>query len=406
MDETPDDQSTTSTHTIETRSLTLDDKIHQDSKAGASLGILERERTDSELALPLKKGITDYFGPAITQKRPHRFLHTQSRPSTTSNPTSDDNKPTSAQGARPTKKAKQEKHGLGPTGSSRSATAEKEAQEAANRGEFEVNEKKLDNWKAKILLLDKDAEFYKSNIQIVCHSSCGLRIKMKEPYNATRFRSHVDGCKGDKKPSNKSGGTRTLTQMASMYNWSDQIDKSDVRMSQIEDLKEPLPCPGLTEVDDERIPIYLWRTCAAGGGAQSLVTISELKYDKLFSSLGKKERKIVLDTQVHGWKWRNDHASLRIFSVQCDKVSTERRENQCPLPCSQCLALLSLRSFTNLLNKPVPEEENYIYVNNRFRNPVLGESYAKVKGLKQIFDNAVRLRPCRVIDANAGFIGC
>jgi hypothetical protein len=267
----------------------------------------------------------------------------------------------------------------------------KEAREAAKRGEFEVNKKKLDNWKAKILLLDKDAEFDKSNIQIVRHSSCGQHIKMKEPYNATRFRSHVDGCRGVKKQSNKSGGMQTLTQMASKFNWNDRTDRSDARTSQIE--KELLPCPGLAEADDERIPIYLRRSCAAGGGAQSLATIAGSKYDKLFSKLGEKERDVVLDIQVHDWKWRNDHAKLRIFSTRCNKVSTEHKENQRPLPCSQCLALLSLRPFMVLLNKPVPAEENYIYVNTRFRNHILGENYAKVKGLKQIFETAVRLRP-------------
>jgi hypothetical protein len=49
-----------------------------------------------------------------------------------------------------------------------------------------------------------------------------------------------------------------------------------------------IPCPGIGEANNSRIPTYLHRTGISGGGARSVKVIAGELYNKLFRVLGKK----------------------------------------------------------------------------------------------------------------------
>jgi hypothetical protein len=221
----------------------------------------------------------------------------------------------------------------------------------------------------------------------VRHSGCGQPILVKEPYDVNRFWTHVQGCKGDKKRSNFAGRTCTLEAMG------------QVSIQKVKTASPPqamiVPCPGLTNAENQKISVYLKRSGAAGGGARSLARIAAELFKTSFKKLNKACRKVILNVQQHEYLWRNDHNHLRIFSTTCEK-STSIQDTEVDgriHPCQSCLALLPNRRFIDLLNKPVPADDNYIYVNRRFQNQILSEAFAKVKGLKHIIETAVCLYP-------------
>lgn len=125
-----------------------------------------------------------------------------------------------------------------------------------------------------------------------------------------------------------------------------------------------------------------------GGGARSITKISLERFRKKFRRLTKKQKDVVDDIQHLEHQWRNDHANLRVFSTDCkrwiQKKPTEKNSR-----CDNCQSLLSNNQFRTTLRKPVPADENFRYVNYRFRNSVLGEQYARTKGLKHLVESAV-----------------
>jgi hypothetical protein len=274
---------------------------------------------------------------------------------------------------------------FGPTGISKSAQSSRETRDAAKRGEFVVNRAKEARWRKSMKEADPQVAFFKDDVSQATHFACGKTIRVKEPYDTTRFRKHVDGCKGDRKKSNASGRTHSLLDLLSTGKWGGQSRKHEKTD------EERVPCQGLSEVDNELIPVYLRRSTATGGGARSVTMIALERFRKKFRRLSKKEKDVVDDIQQLEHQWRNDHANLRIFATTCErwieKDWTDRLRH-----CKKCHLLLSNGKFKVMLRKPVPEDENFIYVNKRFRNSVLGEQYARAKGLKNVIESAVRCK--------------
>ncbi|PPQ87311.1 hypothetical protein CVT25_002061 [Psilocybe cyanescens] len=147
-----------------------------------------------------------------------------------------------------------------------------------------------------------------------------------------------------------------------------------------------VPCPGLTEADNPNVVQYLKRTGALGGGGRSLPIIAKDLFNRLFSKLAiKKNRQKVVDIQIHEWKWRNDHANLLVFSTSCqaDQSAISKR----PKPCSDCHIVLQSKAFKNAICRPIPSDKNIIFVNRRFRNPLLGQIFARTVGVREIIED-------------------
>jgi hypothetical protein len=153
--------------------------------------------------------------------------------------------------------------------------------------------------------------------------------------------------------------------------------------------KQVPPCPGISGAQDERIPDYLKRTSETGGGSRSVVKIALDLYQKTYAQLSTNRKDIVDETQRIERTWVNDHRKLRIFSTTCTNVACWSSENTF-IPCQKCRSLLRDSRLCSVLNKPTPEERNFRHLNQRFQNHLEGLQYARVKGLKQLIESAVR----------------
>ena len=270
-------------------------------------------------------------------------------------------------------------------GMSKSALASRTLRESFRNGKLEMDEKKLANWKQKCRLKDANVEFDKKNIS-ARHSKCGEFIKMKEPYDATRFNDHVKNCTPETRKKRPAAG------MPSLWKWvaptkdsSSSLGSTHTRVES----KPDYPCPGLTELDNSRIPIYLRRTGFVGGGARALTDIAKDRFGHAFSELGVKKKQEVMDVQLHEHMWRNDHQGLRVFATKCKRQVPKPALNSRTRPCDECSALLLNKRFKAILRKPTPDDKDFIYTNHRYRSKNLGEIYARTIGLRQIIENPV-----------------
>ena len=269
-------------------------------------------------------------------------------------------------------------------GTSKSAVASRSLRKSVKSGTFSIKQEKFQNWRAKIVQSDHDAEFDERDIWKIRHSVCGEWKRVKEPYDTTRWKKHLKTCEEEmKKKKIRVVKTPSLFSMGFM--------RVKVAKQTIEPPPIHVPCPGITEVDDGRVTKYLTRTAALGGGGRSLAVISKERFSKLFSKLKlAKSRKTVVDVQMHEWKWRNDHENLRVYSTSCQKNVLDCSSNaKRPTPCSSCMTVLQSRSFKNAIRIPIPSDENYKYVNSRFRNKLLGKIFARTIGVKHIFEDEV-----------------
>ena len=221
-------------------------------------------------------------------------------------------------------------------------------------------------------------------------SNCGKWQAMPDltPSKTAVFRKHHDSCKEknyDKKKANsKTARTSTLTSAAFAHIFSRTFLTAK---NQHPCLLEP--CPGLSKADNVRIPQYLKRSCAPGGGARSVTRIASEFFTKPFSELSDDKQEKVNVQQRHEHQWRNNHQTLRVFSVRCTatRLGHDQKTGRI-LPCRPCTELLNLRSFLTIINIPTPSNKNYKYINKQFRNPIIGEQYAKIIGLKELLDAA------------------
>ena len=288
----------------------------------------------------------------------------------------------------------------GPIGLSKSAMAARNARAAEGRGEFKVNTAKFGNWKKKILLLDRNAEFNETQIRVVRHSVCGRSVKVKEPYDTTRFSDHIKNECANLKPK-PSAGTSTLFKFGiSTLKRGTNSDKISTPPAGV----EHKPCSGITKANNERIPLYLGRTGALGGGGRSVTIIAMERFKKAYKLLTSRQKTEVLTVQAHEHQWHNDHENLRVFSTSCSReVKFSNLEIVTVPPCRPCSALLSNNNFKAALSVPVPLDKHYIHVNYRFCNRHLGHIYARTKGLKKLIEAEVTLLSSHTISISLNF---
>ncbi|KAF4590802.1 hypothetical protein EYR40_009399 [Pleurotus pulmonarius] len=255
-----------------------------------------------------------------------------------------------------------------------------------------AEEEKLTRWKNKLLEDDPKVRFLPDNPRRVQHSVCASIVTMKGMYDASRWNDHITkGCPGKPK-TKKQKAAKAALETHPIKSWfMPQTDASKVSLS-LQPLakkvqtKPTVPCPGLSELDHARIPIYLRRSGAMGGGARSLATLSMARFGKVFSELGNDEdRRIIVDEQAGEFKWRNDYNRQRVFSTECEGKVEDRAPSR-RLPCARCRKLLKNYRFRDVLRKDLPKVEHMVFVNKRFNNRILAELYAKTKGLKEIIE--------------------
>ncbi|KAF9488749.1 hypothetical protein BDN71DRAFT_1435913 [Pleurotus eryngii] len=220
-------------------------------------------------------------------------------------------------------------------------------------------------WKDKVLAIDKGAQFHPSNVCCVRHSTCGNDLLMKEPYNISWFATHKCGIptvstsmiispvntahtpvikfpvnKKPKRRAKAAAGTLLIAQFL-------QRPTSPSKVISIKLATVRKGCPGLTSAHDEHIKIYLRHsaTPSGGGTAVSEVTVSSM-----------------------------DVAAI---------------------PCTKCLSLHRHSRFQKALSVPLPNEKDFIHLNQQYRGQVIGEIYAWSIGLKDLVEMSdAKNTPC------------
>ena len=261
----------------------------------------------------------------------------------------------------------------GAVGTSRSAQAAREQNRQVREGTFVINKALLLRFKQKIRLVDPDAAFVvDGNVKLVKHSLCGQPVAMKEPYNTGHFQRHVDTC----------------------YDSSKSADLSDGGISRFFTRKnvqnQSLPCPGLDGSQHKRIPIYLSRSSAPGGGAPSRTIVArELYKGSKYKALTKAQKTNVRRLQALQIRWINDHREGRVVSARCLKTVVVKDGGEAN-PCVECLALLRLGGLRNSLRHPTPDAKNLKYTPKECLATLIGKLYAAHLGLREIMESPVR----------------
>ncbi|CDO78141.1 hypothetical protein BN946_scf184719.g3 [Trametes cinnabarina] len=262
------------------------------------------------------------------------------------------------------KRAKPDERVGGPVGLSKSAQASRAVRLQVSSGNFVWSETKLKNWKWKIWKIDDNAVLHDDNMHVRC-SKCGQWWKIKEPYEAYRYRTHFTSC--------KQTGAPTLQQLSEWFEWSfKRVPDTSPPKDSLAAAPNYHPCCGVSPEDDERIGTYLRRTGAVGGGGRSIVVIAKEKLSKTFSELTRQQKQAVIDAQISEHKWWNDFG---------ERASMPRT------------ASVKIDSFRRAIDKPIPTDKNYVFVNRFYRDPVLGELYAKTVGLRDLINPEHKTSP-------------
>ncbi|KAF9493217.1 hypothetical protein BDN71DRAFT_1432673 [Pleurotus eryngii] len=248
-----------------------------------------------------------------------------------------------------------------------------------------IDMQKLNKWKMKLCDTDSKVEFM-PELWKAKHSVCSSIIMMKEPYNATCWNSHLKKCAG-KPRTKKQKAVKAAMETQSIKNWfAPQYTTSQTTLAKVVQPKSPVPCPGICDLDDSQVLIYLRRSSTKGRGARSVAVLSKIWFQKVFSKLKEESQQdIICDDQQREFQWCNDHYRGRVFSTSCEGQVEDQAPNCC-LPCTSCRGLLKNQRFIDMLKKNVPKAEHMIFINKRFNSRILGKLYAKVKGLQEIIE--------------------
>ena len=164
------------------------------------------------------------------------------------------------------------------TGTSKSAKASFATRKSLREGTLEIKKNVLNKWRETILSDDPYAEFDPLNdIRAVRHSGCGKSFLVKEPFDLTRWRSHLKAC--NSKPRKKAAATRSLFTMgftkAALKSSVTVSTASEIGIGRSSEGPPTKPCPGISELDDALVHTYLHRTAVLGGGGRKIEVIAK-----------------------------------------------------------------------------------------------------------------------------------
>ncbi|KAI0069937.1 hypothetical protein K474DRAFT_1609629 [Panus rudis PR-1116 ss-1] len=271
-----------------------------------------------------------------------------------------------------------------PVGMSRSAIAAREIREQVKNGTYKATPAQIVKWKKKCRGVDIDCEFRKDDYTHVQCSKCLEWYCVSDPCAVPPFRKHFKECQ-------TSGMQRIDNLFTKKLGATKLLGINNVL----------LPCPGLEGTKYPLVDQYLKRTQFVGGGGRGLDRIAEELYGTgtVYSELTEREKEVVRDMQIAGHRWRNEHQRGRVFATDCKEdvvvqlkvrgslaAEASRAQLQTRKPCASCAALLRDQDFIRLSKREIPKNANFKFVPKLFRDPILGELYAKCHGLKELLD--------------------
>ncbi|KAI0309338.1 hypothetical protein OF83DRAFT_1179744 [Amylostereum chailletii] len=262
-------------------------------------------------------------------------------------------------------------------GVSRSNRAQKELKQRMADGTFEINKRKLDNFKKKCLDEDADAKFKTDALPWkVYHSHCNAYVTTGVAYAASPFIQHVAKCLGKNRP-------RTTTLM-SMWAGQPTVVKSKTSSKKADfhtsaPAFESAACRGITVQLEPRIENLIQRGVKSGGGTATK-TIAKEVYGKGLNMLTKKEKEDVKQRQSHSRMWEVIANNDSVFARDCRKTLSRGRDETAI--CDRCSSVKNSPPFKGV---KVPEGKNAKYINKEYIDESGAMVYAKVKGLESLF---------------------
>ena len=150
------------------------------------------------------------------------------------------------------------------------------------------------------------------------------------------------------------------------------------------------PCLGITANHDNRVPNFITRTGADGGGAQSVTRIADKLFNKPYGELSERKKSQVDTAQMHEWTFRFDRLRMAIHSTKCKTVVSAPEDDEGPHTCCECLCMYdSDQRLKSGLRKPMPKPEHFKYLNEQYQGKSTAEHYAKTQGLLEIIQDKV-----------------
>lgn len=238
------------------------------------------------------------------------------------------------------------------------------------------------------------------DIMIIHHPYCQKTLTMTAPLNLSKLRYHLShecNPQTEHTKRNPERGTHGIksyflpvqkpqVESVTVELQVNNLDKIKIRS------KATAICCGITVDIEPKIKVYLTRSQVSGGGGISVLKVAKEMYPNIaYKDLNKTRQDAVLVRQTHGHQWRNDHLRQTVFSSSCLKDFHVVGSHMSVVLCAECTKLLKLKKFKNALNKPMPKDENFVYLNSHYRNEAGGLVMACVFGIGDVFRAAVRL---------------
>ena len=299
-----------------------------------------------------------------------------------------------------------EKEDCGEHGESRSAVASRKLKESLKSGQFVADERRQEVFEEKCRKMGGGVKFRYGEKWEVLHQKCGKWLVMNEPYNATRFKSHLKTCPAG----NTKGHNSSISDFFQL-----QANPAEVRVSTSRsmrppivmaqkhinigscplkvDLKTPpiiaesLPCLGLREDHDARIPKYISRALTEGAGSQSESRIATKLFGDgtKYSELGDKAKELVQAAQIHSRAWTINRELRAIYSTNCRKTVDAKSVESA---CSKCLGVLRLKAFKKALSIEVVPMASKKFIAHRWRNAAtdMAINLAEINGLPGLLE--------------------
>lgn len=301
----------------------------------------------------------------------------------------------------------------GGRGQSRSAMARKRLNKLAGSGKFVVDEKKRERFEKRCLEVDRGAKFqYQGAGWRVLHSKCLKWYRMSEPYNAAKFRAHLETCKArgegrnlsitsffKPRDSDSTGAEAKITIAA--VSGRKQIfvgGSASTSPSEPPHIDNGLttqnhPCCGISDTHNPLVSTYISRAVVEGAGSISIHAAAKMIFGDgaKYSELSKDQKATVTIAQSHLRTWTISRELHVVFSTGCEKFIEQDR-----LPktiCGNCEKVLQSDSFKRALRvKPVPLK-NMKYIPARYRGPLedLGAKFANIQGLPELLQDVSSL---------------
>jgi hypothetical protein len=283
-----------------------------------------------------------------------------------------------------------------PVGISAAARSDCQRNEAVASGSFTVDARALELFRSKVLKHDLHAQVDKHGLRVF-HSVCAQWLVMGAPNQMKNFTRHLPKCKGDPRLVaqpitsffKKAGpGIRELTKLSTGEGGRKQVGKERPSVR---------PCRGVTSETHPHVASYLVRPNAGGGGGRSLSINANELFGCPYAELSEDEKESVKQLQKNQWTWRVEYtpAPARIHAIACVQVVIEDGK-RC---CTACLLVILSEAFRNVTRAGSLHEENWKYANHEYKNEIIGERYATMKGLSQLL-KAVRIPALLLLTMN------